>query len=242
MYTSTIHINDRPERDIRQRTGTPGSLFLALALASVSPATGALEILELSVTGSNNEYRIRILAALDALEENVYSVITDYANANRINPNITSIEVLGAYTDNAVRVQHRSVHRIGPFSFDVDWGGDITETGQGRLHITTIPEISSFDSGSASWEIFTHDGRTHVLHESRMKPAFCIPPLVGSYLMKKHMRKETIATFSRIEQYARNVRVSEDAGFAEVTTPEAQADMDPARPGEHFASLSEPGR
>jgi hypothetical protein len=173
-----------------------------VALVLLSFASTAGEVLELSVTNEQGQYTLRIVAVLDAPENYVYNVITDYKHAYRINPTITSVDISPSDDKNVVRVQNSSKHRIGPFSFEVAWAGDIVETGHGSIHITTIPEISSFDSGSALWEINTLEDRTYVLHESSMKPKFFIPPIIGSYVMKKHMKKEALAIFDRIERLA----------------------------------------
>jgi len=182
-----------------------GSMTRACTLAALvllSFASTAGEVRELSVTNEQGQYKLRIAAILDAPENYVYNVITDYKHARRINPTITSVELSPSDDKNAIRVQNSSKHRIGPFSFKVAWAGDIVETGHGSIHITTIPEISSFDSGSALWEIQTLENSTYVLHESSMKPKFFIPPIIGSYILKKHMEKEALAIFDRIERLA----------------------------------------
>jgi len=184
-------------------------------LVLLCPAASAGEILELSVTNHGGEYNLRISALLDAPENYVYKVITDYRHVYRLNPSITSVDVLPSDDGNPVRVQHYSRHRIGPFSYNVAWAGDIVESGHHSLRITTIPGSSSFDSGSALWEVSALDNRSYVLHESSMKPKLFIPPIIGSHIMKQHMRKETLAIFDRIEHLAqalRNKNTEEDTG------------------------------
>jgi hypothetical protein len=183
------------------------ALRLCLPAAAVvfSAVSVSSELLELSVTEAEDEYRLRIVAILDAPEDYVYQVITDYRHAYRINPAITSIEILPAERDGVTRVKNRSEHRVGLFSFEVEWAGDVLEAGQRRLDITTIPEISSFESGSALWEIRPQGDRAWVLHESTLKPKFSVVPLIGDYLMKRHMKRETLATFHRIECHARSM-------------------------------------
>jgi len=44
-----------------------------------------------------------------------------------------------------------------------------------------------------------------VLHESRLKPNFSIIPIIGDYIMKKHMEEEILSTFDRIECNAQNM-------------------------------------
>ena len=157
------------------------------------------EILELSVTETYGKYKLRIISVLDAPADHVYEVITDYKNAYRINPTITEVEVLPSGHDEGVRVKHRSEHQIGLFSFEIEWVGDIVETAHSRIDISTIAEAGSFQSGAALWEIRPLGERTWVLHESSLKPKYFIIPIIGDYIMKKHMKDEALATFDRIE-------------------------------------------
>ena len=79
------------------------------------------------------------------------------------------------------------------------------EPSYGNINVETIPELSSFESGSAVWEIRPLGEHTRVFHESSLKPDFFMPPVIGNKLMKKRMRKDTLATFNRIECYAKIV-------------------------------------
>lgn len=157
------------------------------------------EILELSVTEGDGELKVRMISVLDAPAEYVYRVVTDYKHGNRIHPSITGVEILRSGRDGVIRVKNRSEHRVGLFPFEIEWVGDIVETAHSRIKISTIPEIGSFHSGAALWEIRPLGERTWVLHESTLKPKSFVIPIIGGYVMKKHMKNETVATFNRIE-------------------------------------------
>lgn len=176
--------------------------YAGVAAILFSSACQSGEIIELSVTELDNAYKLRIVAVLDAPADYVYRVITDYRHAYRINPAITSVDILPADRYGLVRVRNRSEHRVGLLSYDVEWVGDIEETEDRGINITTIPEAGSFESGTAHWEIRSQGERTWVLHESRLTPNLYIVPVIGVYIMKKHMKAETMATFNRIECHA----------------------------------------
>jgi len=172
------------------------TLYALLLFSSICTA-GELE--ELSVTEAGGEYRLRIVSVLDAPMDYVYNVITDYKHAYRINPSITEIEILSSNRSDVVRVRSRSEHWVGPFRFEIDWVGDFVETKHGHIKVKIIPEFSSFESGSAIWEIRPQGERTWVLHESSLNPKFFIPPIIGDYIIKRRLVGESITTFSRIE-------------------------------------------
>ena len=170
-----------------------------VTLILCSPTSTADELEGLSVTAVDGEYSLQVAVVLNAPVDYVYKVITDYKNAYRINPAITSVEILPSGRDGVVRVRNLSEQCVGPICFGIIWAGDITETRDGDLEVKTLPELSDFMSGSASWRIRPQGKRTSVLYESKLKPAFFIPPVIGDSIIKNHIKNDTLATFKRIE-------------------------------------------
>jgi hypothetical protein len=172
-----------------------------VALYLFTSISTAAEFEELSVAEANGEYRLRIVALLNAPADYVHNVITDYKHAYRINPSIIKVEILpfDHNHNKVVRVRNLSEQWVGPFCFEINWVGDILEDSEGEIKIKTVPELSSFKSGSAIWEIRPRGERTWVLHESRLKPDFFIPPVIGDTIMINKMKTDSLATFKRIE-------------------------------------------
>ena len=182
------------------------SAIRACALAAwclFSSISTAAEFEELSVTEANGEYRLRIAAVLDAPANYVHIVITDYKHAYRINPSVTKVEILPSGHDGVIRVRNLSEQWVGPFCFSINWIGDILDTGEGDITVNTVPEPGNFKSGAAIWKIRPQGERTWVLHESKLKPDFFIPPVIGDNIMMNRMRTNTLDTFRRIECHAR---------------------------------------
>ena len=171
--------------------------LVTLILCSTDLTADAPE--ELSVTAVDGEYSLQVAVVLNAPVEYVYKVITDYKNAYRINPVITNVVILPSGRDQVVRVRNLSEQCVGPFCFNIAWAGDITETRDGGLEVETLPGLSNFVSGSARWRIRPQGERTSVLYESKLKPAFFIPPVIGDSILKYHIKNDNLATFKRIE-------------------------------------------
>jgi hypothetical protein len=204
-----------------------------------SSISTAAEFEELTVTEADGEYTLRIVSVLDAPADYVYDVITDYKHAYRINPAITEVEILPTDRDEVVRVRNHSEQWIGPFCFTINWVGDILDTREGDITVETVPEPGSFESGVATWKIRTRGERTRVLHESRLKPAFFIPPLIGDTIMKNKMRADTLATFKRIECQARAMLERDMESGTELLSKLAEAGRDCLHP-EAMAELMQP--
>ena len=160
------------------------------------------EIEYLSVTTVDGGYSLRVSAVLNAPVDYVYKVITDYEHAYRINPAITNVEILPSGRDDVVRVRNLSEQCVGQFCFGIAWAGDITETRGGDLEVITLPELSDFVSGYAIWHIRPQGELTRVMYESRLRPAFFVPPVIGRMIIKKRIKDDTMATLKRIESQA----------------------------------------
>lgn len=180
-------------------------IYALLALLLFSLTSSSNDIEELSVTVADGVYSLKATSVLDAPADYVYYIITDYLHAYRINPSITEIEILPSINADITRLRNHSEHCIGPFCFDINWTGTIVEPEHGHIVIDTIPELGSFESGSAIWRIRPNGERTLLHHESTLKPDFFIPPLIGDKVMKSKMASDTAATFNRIECYAKIV-------------------------------------
>jgi len=160
------------------------------------------DVEKLSVTNTDGEYNLKITDVLNAPVEYVYKVITDYRHVSAINPTITDVQILPSGYDKVVRVRNISKQCVGPFCFDIVWAGDIVTTRDGDIEVKTIPELSDFVSGSAIWHIRPQGEHTRVVYESKLKPAFFIPPTIGEMVAKKHIKEETLDTFRKIEYQA----------------------------------------
>ena len=88
-------------------TGTIRKLLVVVALSfACVPQSSASEISDFAITEREGEYHVRILTVLDAPAEQVYQVITDFENSERIYPAVTKSEVLRAPDDSTVRLQN----------------------------------------------------------------------------------------------------------------------------------------
>jgi Polyketide cyclase / dehydrase and lipid transport len=179
--------------------GSVVQMGVVCAVYLFSSVSVAGDLTELSVKEADGTFTLRIVSVLDAPMDYVYQVITDYQHAYRIDPEITAIEVLPSGRPGVVRVRNLSTHWIGPFPFKLEWVGEIAETEPGYLDITTLSGLGSFESGSAFWEIRPQGDRTRVLHQSTLKPRFPVIPIIGSYILKTHIKRAALDTFNRIE-------------------------------------------
>ena len=177
--------------------------YFLVALVFFSNISLAGQLEAISITESGGQYEARIVALFDAPAEYVYGVITDYKHIYRINPSIVESELLSPQEDGVIRVRNRIEHCIAIFCIEVEMVEDVVEVGDGHIVATTVPELSSFESGTVMWHIRPFgEGRARVQYRASMKPGFFIPPVIGSLIIKSRLREEITISFSRIECHA----------------------------------------
>lgn len=174
--------------------------YCLVSLFIFSEISAADQLESISITEIQGEFETRIVAIVDAPVEYVFAVITDYKHIYRINPSIVESELLTFNNDGIIRVRNRIEQCIFIFCFEVEMVEDVVEIGDGLLLATIVPELSSFESGSAMWHLRPFgDGRTRIQYRANFKPDFFVPPIIGSLMIKSKLREEITASFSRIE-------------------------------------------
>jgi hypothetical protein len=180
------------------------SCFLCLLLALCAPAparASALSNIEISENSGN--YRVRMVMLVHAPVRYVNSVLTDYKHIYRLNPAITESEILPSPNSGTVRVKTRMEGCIFFFCRNVDRLEEVREVDSGHLQAVIIPEQSDFTSGSADWHVQPVGDDSRIVYEAQVTPAFFIPPIIGSYFVKRTFADAVITSFSRLECIAR---------------------------------------
>jgi hypothetical protein len=174
------------------------SLILLLLYASI-PRLSAGDLAELQVTESGGIYRINMVMMVHAPAKYVRGVLTDYAHIYRLNPSIIESEILPSPEQGVARV--RTVMRgcVLFFCKSVGRVEDVRELASGDLQAEVVPELSNLKSGTAEWRIQRVGEYTLITYQAHMEPDFFIPPLVGSYFVKRNIRKEIMTSFTRLE-------------------------------------------
>ena len=179
-------------------------LLVLFALHVLSLTANASQLLRLEVDHKADIYEIRVEMEVDAPAETVRTILTDYANLDRLNASITTSEIVGTEHNGAVRVLTRMENCILFFCMNIQKVEDVTEDDQGRILVAMVPDSSSFHSGLASWEIRDTGNTTHVIHHAKLEPDILIPPLMGTAVIKNTLRREILESFENLDCLARN--------------------------------------
>ena len=158
--------------------------LLAAVFGLFSLTANASQLVRLEVDQNANSYTVYVVMELDAPVDKVRAILTDYAHLDRLNASITASEIIGARSDGTVRLLTRFENCILFFCMTVKRVEDITEDAQGRILVALVPEMSSFRSGQASWEVKSIGSGSRVIHRAKLEPDFWLPPWIGTAILK----------------------------------------------------------
>ena len=185
------------------------SLLMIVCFAGI--AAGA-ELSRVELSNKGNVYTIQLEMDLDVAPRYVRDVLTDYRHIYRLNPSIVDSRVLPSAPDGAARVLTRIEGCVLFHCVEVTRVEDVYEKSANELTAVIVPELSDFWSGKALWRIAREGDRSRLVYEAQLEPQMFIPPLVGSYFVKKKFREEMVTTFRRIECNARARWLVDEAG------------------------------
>jgi len=175
--------------------------FLTFLCPSLVNAEHFIE--DVNVFEEDGVYHINISSEIDASENYVRSVVTDYEHIYRLSDSIIESKVHNTSEDGKTEVETLVLCCVPLFCREVTRIEEVQEHDTGEIHSVIIPERSDFRSGGAIWK-FEPDGfSTRLTYEAKLEPDFFIPPLLGTQMVIEHMRKEFSTTIFRIQHIAR---------------------------------------
>ena len=176
----------------------------AIALLLAGCTTQACEIPAAKVSYKKGTYAVAVEMHIDAPPDAVYSMITDYEDMTRLSDTFQESVILNIDDENNLRRRLHIKTCVLFFCFDMAMVEDVETLPGGVITTTIIPEQSDFHSGQSRWELQPADDGTSILYfSSERRPKFWIPPVVGPWILKRKVLKETTASCHRIQELAR---------------------------------------
>ena len=184
---------------LNQLKAYPKTILVVALLFSSSVFSG--EVIESQVTYKNGFYDAKLEIQIQASSQKVYALFTDFGYLTRLSKNITDSTLI---SDNAPEyiVEIKTHNCVLFFCKNLKQTQRVNELEKGRIAVEDIQGQSDFVYANSLWHIRAVDKGTRVSFQSRMKPDFWLPPLLGPWLFKKRMIKDTQAMIERLEDLA----------------------------------------
>jgi hypothetical protein len=175
---------------------------LLLLLGFGSAAVHAGEVRKAEVEHADGRYIVEIDVIVNAREDAVHQVLTDYAHLTRVHENIKQSEILFSLDDHTHQVRVVAEACITYFCKSMIQTQDVLETDAQTIIVTAVPEKSDFVFAHSRWKITPTENGTRVMFNTDLKPRFWVPPVIGPYLIKKKLHTASVETVLNLEKLA----------------------------------------
>lgn len=169
-------------------------------LAAVAPVYGA-ELVFSEAVKAGERYRVRVEMRIEVSADRAHALLTDFSRLARLNPGITDSEVLESEGKrHRVRIESRGCVLF--FCRELHQVQDVSES-DGLIAATVDPDASDFRYGRLLWRIVPEGpGRSLISFHAELEPAVWVPPLIGSWAIRKLLKDQTETALRRLENVA----------------------------------------
>ncbi len=174
----------------------------AALLAATASATSAAELREIAVKRESGYIYVESETFMAAPIEKVFDILSDYDRFDRVSSTFVESRFLEREPDGGGVVYTMAKGCVAFFCSTIERTERLEVTTPTFIQATVIPESSDVKDGVARWVLEPEDGGTRVLYEMEMKPDFWIPPLLGTFLLKRSLKKVGGHAAQRIEDIA----------------------------------------
>lgn len=178
------------------------SAWALLILIGLPLAAESAEVLNSSVIQHQGRYLMHSETVVGAPISEVRALLTDYENLPRANRNIRRVEVLRRAMDGGVRMGVTSDFCILRLCLKFNWVQDIHTLPDGDIVMAIVPNRGDFQQGSGCWRLLADPRGTRLIFDVDLTPNFWIPPVFGSWLMKRKLAEEAFETAQGLERMA----------------------------------------
>jgi hypothetical protein len=175
-----------------------GIVFAALGAGSASAA----QVDTLAVSHRDNGFEIVFDGVVDAPQELVYAVLSDYARLGKLNPVISAISVETAPNGRGERVRSVIDACVWFFCRQIVQVEDVTEPDPQTIMAHIVPYAGDFQSGSCFWRVTKEGSRTRLHYEATRVAAFWIPPVIGPWVIRRSARQQFESGIAALERAA----------------------------------------
>ncbi|MGB9149482.1 MAG: SRPBCC family protein [Burkholderiales bacterium] len=117
----------------------------------------------------------------------IFEVLTDYEHMHQYVPDVASSRII-SHGENKLRVEQKGRSGIGPFKFKFEVVRDVELTPVTGLK--SILVSGNFKSMHTSTRITPEGANTRLDYFADLEPDFWVPPLIGSAILKRQVRRQ----------------------------------------------------
>lgn len=169
----------------------------------VCASASAGKVNDVDVTLNNNTYTMKVDAWVSAPKEEVFRVITDYPNLNKVNDSIIESKVIERYNADRLKLWNIAEVCVLFYCKNIRLLQNVVHSHKQDISIlkaTVFPKQSSFKYGVTSVELREHNEGTQVNVLAQVVPGFWVPPYIGAWILEWKLGYEAEETMLNIER------------------------------------------
>lgn len=178
-------------------------LVCGLLLAS---GLHAAELRSVEVSEAEGRYKLTSQVWFDTDVDSIFAVFLDYDLASRFTSFIVEARNLVPASDGRRRFYIRNQGCIWFVCRAFERIGHIEHEPRRFIRSTAEPERSDFLLSYEEWRFQPEGQGTLVAYDFEFEPKFWIPPLIGPYVIKNKLERDSADAIHRIEALAQELR------------------------------------
>ena len=179
------------------------SRLAATALLLWAAQAAAVDVETVEFVSIDDTYVLTLSARLDAPILAVFAVLTDYERLDELHASIRQSKVLARPDPGTAEVFTVLRGCVAFFCRNLTRIERVRASPPAFVEAVILPETGDFDSGQVRWDMrVLPDGRTHVDYVAEIRPRFWVPPVIGTRLLSRAMRRTTGELLREVEALA----------------------------------------
>lgn len=180
------------------------TLTLCFAITLYGASAHAVDVTHAEVEHINGVYRVDFEVRIDADQETVRKIVTDYQNFTKLTPTVLHSEVISR-DGGRVRLDlqlRACVWKV--FCRRMRKVTDATVNSDGSVVHRTVASESDFSYAEEQLWVQSGEGHRGTLarYRAELVPKFFVPPLIGPWLIRRQIVSELTKTAKAIEEFA----------------------------------------
>jgi len=182
-------------------------VLAALAAGVAGPVVRAAQIRLLDIDRKSGRYTLYAETFLSAAPDDIYSVLLDYDQFDRISsvykehgylePADDGTPIVYTLMEGCMMFYCLSMRRVERLETEPP---DAQHPGVIRTY--TLPEESDFTFSTSEWTLTPQPGGTLMTYSLIMEPDFWVPPVIGPWYLKRTLKRGGLTAINRIERLA----------------------------------------
>ncbi|MEA1888959.1 MAG: SRPBCC family protein [Pseudomonadota bacterium] len=165
--------------------------------------THAAEMLYINLTEDDDLYQLRSASIIDAPPDLIINTLLDYNNFHRLSGGIKETRYLDPDPD-GTPVGYTLVKSCILFMCkQINKTERVTLATENEIILDVDPSRSDFELMHSRWSVKQKDGKTVLTFDMDMIPGFWVPPLIGTWAIKRKLESTAMNMARRMETMAK---------------------------------------